>query len=168
MALAPGRYSVPMPAGKVHLAVELGTLPLWVAGGVALGVERSILTAFVASYLGASLLLSPDLDLWGAAPSRRWGPLRVLWVPYAFLFRHRGISHSLFLGPLTRLAYLGAWVALGWAALHFTAGVPGPRRPPWELAPPILAGVYLPHLLHVGLDRASKGRWMARAGIRRL
>lgn len=147
------RYSAPMPTGKVHLAVELATLPGWVTAGGMAGVGHTPLTAFSLSYVTASLLLSPDLDLARSDPNRRWGALRFLWAPYAALFRHRGISHSLLLGPLTRLLYLAALSALVSLPLHFLAGVPFPSRFPSEVVPPVLVGVYLPHLLHVGLDR---------------
>ena len=141
-----------MPTGKVHLAFELATLPGWVLAGGLAGVGHTSLTIFSLSYVGASLFLSPDLDLARSDPSRRWGPLRFLWAPYAALFRHRGISHSL-LGPLTRLLYLAALSSLVFLPLHFLAGVPLPSRFPSEVIPPVLVGVYLPHLLHVGLDR---------------
>jgi len=141
-----------MPSGRVHLTVELALLPGWVAAGAWLGVGERELTAFTLSYTCASLLLSPDLDLARSAPARRWGALRILWTPYALLFRHRGLSHSLLLGPLTRLLYLGALAALSLVALHYLAGVPFPRDFPHWLPGPLLVGVYLPHLLHVGLD----------------
>ncbi|MBC7098181.1 DUF2227 family putative metal-binding protein [Candidatus Bipolaricaulota bacterium] len=146
-----------MPAGKVHLVFELVTLPGWVLAGGLAGVEEGDLTVFSLSYVAASLLLSPDLDLARSDPSRRWGALRFLWAPYAALFRHRGISHSP-LGPLTRVLYLIALSALVFLPLHLLAGVPLPSRFPLEIIPPMLAGVYLPHLLHVGLDRLVAGR----------
>jgi len=141
-----------MPTGKVHLAFELAALPGWVLAGGMAGVGHTPLTVFSLSYVAASLLLSPDLDLARSDPNRRWGCLRFLWTPYAALFRHRGISHS-FLGPLTRLLHLAALSALVFLPLHFLAGVPLPGRFPPCVILPVLAGVYLPHLLHVGLDR---------------
>ena len=141
-----------MPTGKVHLAFEFATLPGWVLAGGMAGVGHTPLTIFSLSYVAASLLLSPDLDLARSDPNRRWGALRFLWAPYAALFRHRGISHSL-LGPLTRILYLIALSALAFLPLHFLAGVPLPSSFPSEVIPPVLVGVYLPHLLHVGLDR---------------
>ena len=145
----------PMPSGRVHLTVELALLPGWVAAGAWLGVGERELTAFTLSYTCASLLLSPDLDLARSAPARRWGALRILWTPYALLFRHRGLSHSLLLGPLTRLLYLGGLAALTLLALHYLAGVPLPHQVPGWLPGPVLAGVYLSHFLHVGLDRLA-------------
>lgn len=141
-----------MPSGKVHLAVELSLLPGWVAAGAMAGLPRPTLTAFALSYTCASLLLSPDLDLVRSTPARRWGPLRLLWAPYAWLFRHRGLSHSLLLGPLTRIFYLGVIGLLVFLPLHLWLGVPFPQQLPTRILAPVLAGVYLSHLLHVGLD----------------
>lgn len=142
-----------MPGGNVHLAFEMGTLPAWVLAGGALGVGRESLVWFAAAYVGASLLLSPDLDLATSRAARRWGGARVLWRPYAALFRHRGISHSPLLGPLTRLAYLALLGGIGWGLLHAVAGVPFPRSFPTESLPAVLVGLYWPQLLHVALDR---------------
>ncbi len=142
-----------MPQGRTHLAFELGTLPGWVAAGAALHVERAPLVFFTGAYVVASLFLSPDLDLTRSDPSRRWRRARFLWRPYALLFRHRGMSHSPLLGPLTRILYLAAVGAALGTVLHLTLGVPFPRSVPGESVLPVLAGLYLPHLLHVFLDR---------------
>ena len=40
------------------------------------------------AFLLGGLLLSPDLDT-HSNPTRRWGPLRLLWWPYRRLLRHR-------------------------------------------------------------------------------
>jgi uncharacterized metal-binding protein len=154
-----------MPRGTVHLAIELGTLPAWVVAGGALGVARASLVLFAGSYVGASLFLSPDLDLARSDASQRWRAARFLWLPYAALFRHRGISHSPLLGPLTRLLYLVVLGGLGWGLLHAVAGVPFPRAIPWESALPVLVGLYLPQLLHVLLDRVvTSGKRVFRRG----
>ena len=51
-------------------------------------------------------MLSPDLDLSSSGSSNRWGIFRFLWYPYNKLFSHRGISHSIIFGTLTRIIYL--------------------------------------------------------------
>ncbi|MFH1609432.1 MAG: DUF2227 family putative metal-binding protein [Candidatus Bipolaricaulota bacterium] len=142
-----------MPQGRVHLAFELGTLPAWVVAGAALGVGRTSLAFFAGAYVGASLFLSPDLDLARSDASRRWRAARYLWLPYAALFRHRGISHSPVLGPLTRLLYLSVVGGAAWALLHVAAAVPFPRTFPRDSVFPVLVGVLSPQLLHVVLDR---------------
>lgn len=144
-----------MPGGNVHLAVEMGSLPAWVLAGGALGAERATLLWFAGAYVGASLFLSPDLDLATSRAAQRWRGARALWRPYAALFRHRGISHSPLLGPLTRLVYLALLGGIGWGILHAVAGVPFPRSFPWGSLLPVLIGLYLPQLLHIALDRLA-------------
>lgn len=57
------------------------------------------------AHLLAGLLFSPDLDI-RATNYYRWGPLRVLWWPYAKAVPHRSwISHGLVVGPLLQLLY---------------------------------------------------------------
>ena len=77
------------------------------------------------AFLIGGLWLSPDLDT-RSNPSRRWGPLRLLWWPYRNLLRHRSLlSHSPLLGSAGRLLYLAALIAgLTWL-LH-----------PWGSPPP--------------------------------
>lgn len=144
-----------MPRGKVHLALELGTLPLWVALGATLELGRASLVFFAGAYVTGSLFLSPDLDLTRSDAARRWRRARFLWRPYAALFRHRGVSHSPFVGPLTRLLYLGAIGAAVWAILHVLIRIPLPRSVALHSALPVLVGVFAPQLLHVALDRIA-------------
>ncbi len=82
------------------------------------GVDHAAL--YLAGGLVGTFLLSPDIDLDKSRPSKRWGPLGVLWWPYRLLHPHRGASHSWVYGPLSRLLYLGG-LATGGLAL---AGVP--------------------------------------------
>lgn len=65
------------------------------------------LTISTAHWL-AGLIFSPDLDIFGTN-YRRWGPLRVLWWPYAKTIPHRSwLSHGLIVGPLLQLVYFVA------------------------------------------------------------
>ncbi len=146
-----------MPSGKTHAAVELFLGPFFVAGFYYLFKPSwPELLLFAGAYLLASLLLSPDLDLRHNSSRRRWGLLGFLWIFYYKIFKHRGLSHSLILGPLTRLAYLGlvfALVLVGLGALGFAL----PQGTPLWLTErawlTLGAGLYLPNILHVLLDR---------------
>lgn len=72
---------------------------------------------FAGAYLYATLFLSPDLDL--ANQVKLLSLKGLLTLPfrlYAFLFRHRGMSHWPIIGTATRLAFVGA---LGALALFF-------------------------------------------------
>lgn len=76
------------------------------------------------SFLLGGLLLSPDLDT-RSNPTRRWGPLRLLWWPYRRLLRHRSLlSHSPLLGTSGRLAYLAALLLLSCLLLQPLGGPP--------------------------------------------
>lgn len=135
--------------------MELSALPLFLGAGLALGLEEDLLP-FSLSYLAGALFFSPDLDLWDSKATRRWGPLRFLWAPYARIFRHRGLSHSPLLGPLTRILYLLIWVAL--VALLFGWRPPPMEKVPWDKAGAVLLGLFLPQFFHVLLDRLAKPR----------
>jgi uncharacterized metal-binding protein len=68
-------------------------------------------------FLLGGLLLSPDLDT-RSNPTRRWGPLRLLWWPYRRCLSHRSlVSHCPLLGTAGRLTYLAGLVLLLASAL---------------------------------------------------
>ena len=157
-----------MPSGRVHEAINLTVLGL---GGLvylaqspkeALGEPRVL--AFALSYLVGTFLVTPDLDL---AEKRvrakgRWGILGVLWWPYGVLFRHRGLSHTWILGPLTRLLYLAfvlylLWVLLGGVYAYLEGGAAVSLRLsipslPREVLLSMLLGYYLSQWLHLLAD----------------
>ena len=114
-----------MASGQQHdRATWLLALPFGLLWAPWLGLG-GVLTAGLAFLVGG-LWLSPDLDT-RSNPSRRWGPLRLLWWPYRHLLRHRSLlSHSPLMGSAGRLIYLAALVAgLSWL-LH-PWGAPHPQ-----------------------------------------
>ena len=97
------------------------------------------------SFLLGGLLLSPDLDT-RSNPTRRWGPLRLLWWPYRRGLAHRSLlSHSPLLGTAGRLAYLLGMLLLLSAALT-PLGSPAPAQllaagqGLWQTQRPLLMG----------------------------
>ena len=79
------------------------------------------------AFLLGGLWLSPDLDT-RSNPSRRWGPLRLLWWPYRRLLAHRSLlSHSPLLGTAGRLLYLAA-LAVALCLLAQPLGAPSPQE----------------------------------------
>ncbi|MCS7217849.1 MAG: metal-binding protein [Thermus sp.] len=151
-----------MPSGRVHEAINLTVLGGGAAAYLAQGgsAEAPEALAFALAYLAGTFLLSPDLDLAdkGVRAQRRWGVLGVLWKPYGWLFRHRGLSHTWVLGPLTRLGYLlGLLWGLGALAqgLALSLGVGfAPWLPSWpkEVWGYALLGYYLSQWLHLVAD----------------
>lgn len=148
-----------MPSGKTHLRIEVGLLFGWTALAGYLLAERAAaaeaVIAFIVAYAFSMLFLSPDLDLARSRPSRRWGIARVLWFPYALIFRHRGVSHRPFAGPATRIAYLALLFGIG-AAVAAGLGVPlRVGSPSCGCLLGALVGLYLPNLTHVLADRVA-------------
>ncbi|MCP9809811.1 DUF2227 family putative metal-binding protein [Cyanobium sp. HWJ4-Hawea] len=114
-----------MASGRQHdRATWLLSLPFGLLWGPWLGLA-GIGSAGLGFLLGG-LLLSPDLDT-RSNPTRRWGPLKLLWWPYRSLLSHRSLfSHSPLLGSGLRLAYLLAMLLMICALLH-PWGAPSPE-----------------------------------------
>ncbi len=150
-----------MPSAKKHLQVEFSFLPL--ALFVFYFFRPNILESavFGSSYIFSSLLLSPDLDLASSQTLKRWGPMRVFWFPYQKIFRHRGLSHNLILGPATRIAYLlFILILLAWVVNHLLIWFEFPDRwfiPTFRIIsrwfPILTIGLYIPNFLHIICDK---------------
>jgi uncharacterized metal-binding protein len=157
-----------MPRGKVHFAIEatvgivIGAallhpkvqqaLPPWAA--------YSVVLSFCGGYLFSLFWISPDLDLARNKTRQRWGVFGMIWTPYDWIFRHRGLSHSVVFGTLTRLIYLFLILILPVLILQVYFGVlPAGAVHPTQLfgvLPELIAfvvGCYLPDLLHVAADK---------------
>lgn len=93
-----------------------------------------------------TLLLSPDMDMLNTRSAKRWGPFKLLWLPYAWLHDHRGISHSWLIGPAVRILYLSLPVALIWFYCWDFEGA-------GEWLAWLCLGVYLANWLHLAQDR---------------
>lgn len=154
-----------MPSGKTHLRIELLLLPVWIAVGlvaerykiIAFGWEG--IAIFAGAYLFSSLLLSPDLDLRHNRSRRRWGPLGFIWIPYTKIFKHRGVSHSVLLGTLTRLGYLGILGLLIAFVLSYyniwAVSLDSLTAAPLDLklVAILIAGLWVPNIIHAITDR---------------
>lgn len=98
-----------MPSGTSHdaITVLLGA-PVAV---LAYAITQDLPTAVIATvaFIFAGVMFGPDLDTKSSQYSR-WGPFRMLWIPYRTVFRHRSRwSHGLIFGTLFRVVYfLGA------------------------------------------------------------
>lgn len=75
-----------------------------VLSGALLGVTLKwpLFIAFNLGWMLSTFILSPDLD---TMPKKRAGILRFFLYPYSLLFKHRGLSHSVLFGTLTRVFY---------------------------------------------------------------
>ena len=116
-----------MPGFRTHTTINLTVLTGLTAKAVLdQRLPLELVGIAAVAFAGATFFLSPDLDLRHSSPTRNWGPLRWLWRPYQLLFKHRGMSHSLLLSSVTRIAYLlGLVVGIGVCARMFdTAALP--------------------------------------------
>lgn len=182
----PNRYSVyttRVPSGRVHEAINLSVLGLGIAGYMAskdqLEIPEPMAIAFVGSYLLGSLLITPDLDLaeQNVRAKGRWGLLGLFWVPYGWMFSHRGLSHTWVVGPLTRLLYLGTiGILLFWlleAILRYWGASlnlrPLLQVPPQNILWSLVAGYYVSQWMHLIADGVwpDTGRVLGGRGRRR-
>jgi uncharacterized metal-binding protein len=135
-----------IPSGKTHDLISFGVL-LSISFFILGRFSKFETALFAGGFLLSFFLFSPDLDT-RSASYRRWGVLRFFWLPYLFLFRHRGLSHNPVIGPLSRLLYVGV-------PLYLIAGF-------LEFAPPVLSnesalffllGFWVPAVVHWAVDR---------------
>lgn len=171
-----------MPSGRVHEAINISALGLasavyWVYREE-IAVSQPVAVAFASSFLVGTFLITPDLDLaeQQVRAKGRWGWLGWFWVPYGWMFSHRGLSHTWMIGPLTRILYLGAMgVVLYWIAtavanylgVHFDLQAQL-KAPPQEILWALVLGYYASQWLHLIAD----GIWpdsgnLLRSGKRR-
>ncbi len=155
-----------MPSGRVHEAINTGVLGLasaayWVYQSE-VAIPEPVAVAFVGSFLVGTFLVTPDLDLaeQQVRAKGRWGWLGLFWVPYGWMFSHRGLSHTWIIGPLTRILYLGAvGVVLYWITALVT-GYLGVRLdlqaqlrvPSQEILWALILGYYVSQWLHLIAD----------------
>ncbi len=154
-----------MPSGERHLRLELVLWPAFAAAYYWFDPDPVRLGSFALAYLIASLFLTPDLDLHKNGARRRWGPLGFLWVPYSKVFKHRGVSHHLLLGMVTRVGYLTLLAGTGLAGAYYAGMTLPPVQwaPNWPLISAVAAGLYLPNVLHVLYDHWDTGRKLRRS-----
>lgn len=163
-----------MPSGKTHTRIDL--LLLIVMMGIA-GYFWSDLTdafgrdefaeygaIFVVAYLFGTFLLSPDMDLNTSDPMKNWGLLRLLWRPYANVFKHRGISHMPILGTLTRVIYIVLLVYVVFAVanalfdLRWALSLQNLKDVDRVAVVWGLCGLCLPDIFHIAADHMFKNR----------
>ncbi len=95
-----------MASGKNHDKGIFVTAPLYLIGLTIITKDPLVVISQVSFYFFCGLFLSPDLDC-PSLPYHRWGLLKYIWLPYQII-PHRGLSHWVIIGSLSRLLYLTA------------------------------------------------------------
>ncbi len=93
-----------MPNYKNHERINLFVLCCVDAALIYFKIDLWMVGLFSVSYLIATFLISPDLDL-DSRIYNRWGFLKYIWWPYKELFKHRQSSHHIIFGPLSLWLY---------------------------------------------------------------
>ncbi len=162
-----------MANGRTHEALNIGAYfglaalyqvarSQGVLEGSAALINRQTLTLFSLSYFIGTFLVTPDLDLaeQRVRSKSNWGMLGLLWIPYGAIFSHRGLSHTWFIGPLTRLLYMaGVALALSWLVTElaplfgYEVSIRAQLLEDWpQLGLAALLGYYLSQWLHLLAD----------------
>ncbi len=91
-----------MALGKTHDGINLFVGMIITGFLIGFGFGVFSWPSFIIGWLFSTLLFSPDTDL---MPKKRSGLLQFFLYPYSIIFKHRGLSHGLLLGTLTRVTY---------------------------------------------------------------
>ncbi len=134
--------------GKNHELVNVILLP-----PTLLVVPEEYIIPFGVGYLFGTFFLSPDIDLSYSRVSKRWGPLRIIWFPFQFIFKHRGISHFPLIGTFLRVGYL---TLIGLSVFYILsgldAGITIKKETLLEYGLVILTGIAVADFIHIISD----------------
>lgn len=106
-----------MPSGRSHDAITILLAAPAAVGVYAVTADLPTAVIFAVAFIFAGVMFGPDLDTKSKQYSR-WGPLRLVWIPYRTIFRHRSRwSHGLIFGTLFRVVYfMGVTTLIAFAA----------------------------------------------------
>lgn len=104
---------------------------------------------FIAGYYAGTDFITPDLDIESTA-IKRWGKLKILWLPYKWIFKHGQSSHNIVYGAIVRVLYIGT-IILGIYYILFKA-LPSETEISFVFIFIFLAGIIIANALHVILD----------------
>ena len=135
-----------MPSGKTHTFFNVALLIIITTAIYKMHTFNLNTAIFIGGLMFGTLLLSPDLDLSYSSVTGRWGILRILWFPYSLLFKHRGFSHHIIIGLLSRLLYLAILLALLFLFIPFNI-------PKATYLLIFCGGILVADFMHIALDK---------------
>jgi uncharacterized metal-binding protein len=107
------------------------------------------LPVFIAGFYMGTDLITPDLDTESTA-IKKWGRLKILWLPYKWTFKHGQSSHNIVYGAVVRIVYISL-IILGVYYLLFRSLPPGAMFSSVYVFI-FLIGIIIANALHVMLD----------------
>ena len=138
-----------MASGKNHdRAIYFATPVVGIIGG-SYSLELGLIAA--SSHLLGGLYLSPDLDL-KSIPWKRWGVLRIIWLPYQRIPHRHWLSHAPVVGSIGRLLYLGVLLSPVAIAFYWEVQPLQLGKEFWHSVAAALGGIELSALNHLLLD----------------
>lgn len=105
--------------------------------------------AFSAGYYIGTTFITPDLDTDSRA-MKKWGKLKIFWLPYKWIFRHRQSSHDIIYGAVVRILYISL-IILSMYYLLFKS-LPPDTMISSAYVFIFLIGLIIANVLHVILD----------------
>jgi len=101
-----------IPSHATHERINTALLIIIIVSSVYYKFYLITILIFSIAFIFGTYYISPDIDV-DSRIYRRWGLLRFFWKPYKDLFKHRGLSHNLILGPATLIGYLACLIYIG-------------------------------------------------------
>lgn len=68
-------------------------------------IDLIMLLALGAGFYIGTDFITPDLDTESTA-IKRWGKLKIVWLPYKWMFKHGQSSHNIVYGAVVRILYI--------------------------------------------------------------
>ncbi|MFZ2410294.1 MAG: DUF2227 family putative metal-binding protein [Candidatus Methanoperedens sp.] len=141
-----------MPGYNVHrlfnYAIFIAIIILVYAWNISIINLKNFL-AFGAGYYTGTVLLTPDMDTESTA-IKKWGKLKILVLPYMWLFVHRKSSHNIVYGAVVRILYIGIIILVGYYLLFKSLPVETIFSSVYVFI--FLIGIIIANALHILLD----------------
>jgi uncharacterized metal-binding protein len=141
-----------MPAYNIHRLFNYAifiAIVLFLYSGNILNFGPWHLIAITSGFYIGTEFVTPDLDTDSAA-FKRWGKLKILMLPYKWIFKHRQSSHNIIYGAIVRVLYITV-IILGFYYLIFKS-LPYDMMLPSVFVIIFLSGIIAANALHVILD----------------
>ncbi len=139
-----------MPSYNTH---RIFNYSLFIATAAVLYVLKTpvlnlTMLAFIVGFYVGTDFITPDLDTESSA-IKKWGRLKILWLPYKWTFKHGQSSHNIVYGAVVRILYISI-IILGVYYLLF-------KSLPQTMFSSVyvfifLSGIIIANALHVILD----------------
>ncbi|HRW58827.1 MAG TPA: DUF2227 family putative metal-binding protein [Chlamydiales bacterium] len=102
-----------MPSYRKHKQINLFLLPLFLSLAGGMKIPLSFLGLFSLAYLYSTFYMNPDMDVCNQIKLFSFrGLMTFPFRFYALFTKHRGLSHSFFLGTILRCLYLIGFIIL--------------------------------------------------------